>query len=170
MNETPTHGHSAAVQEEEQLKYGKIVAVAVASLCAFAAVIFWSTNILNSTAAELQKKGALPLPALAGQYEVGIVNQKPFALDQRAALKRNQALARLNSYGWVDKQAGTVHIPIAVAMQMEVERAANKPQPAPTPAPQTPPANEPQKPAQKPAPHKAGAPKAAPQPPAQPTK
>jgi hypothetical protein len=136
MSETPTHGAHAhgAAQEEEQLQYGKIVAVAVASLCAFAAVIFWSTNILNSTAADLTHKGALPLPAQAGQYEIGIVNQKPFVLDQRAALKRNQALQRLNSYGWVDRQTGQVHIPIAKAMELEVQREGqNAPQnPQPT--------------------------------------
>ena len=29
-------------------------------------------------------------------------------------------LEQLNSYGWVDQQAGTVHIPIERAMQLEV--------------------------------------------------
>ena len=32
-------------------------------------------------------------------------------------------LERLNSYGWVDQQAGTAHIPIERAMELVVEEA-----------------------------------------------
>lgn len=36
----------------------------------------------------------------------------------------------LNSYGWVDKEAGTVHLPIARAMDLALERGLPKPHPA----------------------------------------
>jgi hypothetical protein len=137
MSETP-HAHSGAVQEEEHLAYGKIIGVAIAALLAFALVIVWSTSILHSTEREMHPKGTPPLPSMAGKYEVGIVNQKPFVDDGRAALKRNQQLERLNSYGWVDRQAGQVHIPIEQAMQLEIARErAQTPAPQ-APAPQTP--------------------------------
>ena len=39
---------------------------------------------------------------------------------------------RLNSYGWIDRNAGTVHIPIADAMRMTLERGLPaRPQTAP---------------------------------------
>jgi hypothetical protein len=42
------------------------------------------------------------------------------------------AQAELHSYGWVDQKAGTVHMPIERAMEMEIERAH---QPVKTEAP-----------------------------------
>ncbi len=44
--------------------------------------------------------------------------------DERTELKdfRLREEERLNSYGWVDEKAGTVHIPIDRAMQLVVER------------------------------------------------
>jgi hypothetical protein len=44
-----------------------------------------------------------------------------FSLDQRAAQKRLQQMNRLNTYGWLDKQAGVAHIPVDVAMDMLVQ-------------------------------------------------
>jgi hypothetical protein len=37
---------------------------------------------------------------------------------------RSTEQAQLDGYGWVDRQAGTVHIPIERAMQLLVERRA----------------------------------------------
>jgi len=42
---------------------------------------------------------------------------------------------QLNSYGWVDKNAGTVHIPIDDAMRLMLERGALTSRPADTAAP-----------------------------------
>ena len=64
------------------------------------------------------------------QYEVGIVNLRVFALDQRAAQKRLQQMERLRSYGWVDREAGVAHIPIDEAMKMylaEQQKKGNQP-------------------------------------------
>ncbi len=36
-----------------------------------------------------------------------------------------EQLEQLNSYGWVDQQAGTVHIPIDRAMQLEAQEAVD---------------------------------------------
>jgi hypothetical protein len=48
----------------------------------------------------------------------GIEAQPRRALAQHQA----QALERLDAYGWVDAEAGTVHIPIERAMELLVER------------------------------------------------
>ncbi|MGZ6029906.1 MAG: hypothetical protein ACXWK5_10840, partial [Myxococcaceae bacterium] len=60
------------------------------------------------------------------QYEVGIVNQRVFALDQRAAQKRLQQMERLRSYGWVDREAGVAHVPIDEAVRMYLAEQAKK--------------------------------------------
>jgi hypothetical protein len=39
-------------------------------------------------------------------------------------IEEGPALERINTYGWVDEEAGVIHIPIEQAMQMLVEREA----------------------------------------------
>ena len=49
---------------------------------------------------------------------------------------RQRENAELNGYGWMDRNAGTVHIPIAEAMRLTVERGLpSRAQPAPATAP-----------------------------------
>jgi len=107
--------------EDKNLPYRKIVGVGAAAIIIFGLSIFWSTSLLHSAEREMQPAGPPPLPKGVNQYEVGIVNQRLFSLDQRAAQKRLQQMNRLNTYGWLDKQAGIVHIPVDVAMDMLVQ-------------------------------------------------
>jgi hypothetical protein len=52
---------------------------------------------------------------------------------------------QLNSYGWIDRNAGTVHIPIADAMKMTLERGLPaRTQPTPEAAQDVPPGMIPQ--------------------------
>ncbi len=107
--------------EDKNLPYRKIVGVGVGSVFVFALGILWSTALLNSAAKEMQPVGPAPIPPGVNQYEVGIVNQRLFSLDQRAAQKRLQQMNRLSTYGWLDRPAGVVHVPIDVAMDMLVQ-------------------------------------------------
>jgi hypothetical protein len=107
--------------EDKNLPYRKIVGVGVGSVIIFALSIIWSTSLLRGAEKEMQPGGAPPLPVGVNQYEVGIVNQRMFSLDQRAAQKRLQQMNRLNTYGWLDRQAGVAHIPVDVAMDMLVQ-------------------------------------------------
>jgi hypothetical protein len=123
---SPGHGSSAAQPpgedlEDKNLPYRKIVLVGVSAIVIFALSIVWSTSLLRSAEQEMHPAGPPPLPKGVNQYEVGIVNQRMFSLDQRAAQKRLQQMTRLNTYGWLDKQAGVVHIPVDVAMDMLVQ-------------------------------------------------
>ena len=121
----PAHGSPETQQpgdlEDKNLPYRKIVGVGVASVIIFTLSIFWSTALLRNAEKEMNPAGPPPLPPGVNQYEVGIVNQRLFSLDQRAAQKRLQQMDRLNSYGWLDRQAGIVHIPVDVAMDMLVQ-------------------------------------------------
>ena len=107
--------------EDKNLPYRKIVAVGVASVVIFGLGILWSTALLHTAAKEMQPVGPAPIPPGVNQYEVGIVNQRMFSLDQRAAQKRLQQMNRLSTYGWLDRPSGVAHVPIDVAMEMLVQ-------------------------------------------------
>jgi len=123
------HDTADVVQAQQHMSWPWIIGVGVASMLIFAVATVWSTHILNVTQAEMQPDGPPPLPKQVDQYEVGIVNQRVFALDQRAAQKRLQQIERLRSYGWVDREAGVAHIPIEEAMKMYLAEQAKKGQP-----------------------------------------
>lgn len=110
--------HSEPVQEADRIVWPKVIAVAVATLVGFAIAIGFADGLLrNGTDAMRQQRGLAPVPkALA--FEQGIVNQRPFVLDPRAAITRDAQLKYLHSYGWVDRKAKLIHIPIDKAMEM----------------------------------------------------
>jgi hypothetical protein len=122
------HGSTAVevVEEQQKMNWKVIIGVGVGSVVIFAIATVWSTHILNSTKAEMQPAGPPPIPRQVNSYEIGIVNQRVFALDQRAAQKRLQQMERLESYGWVDRQAGMAHIPIDEAMKMYLQQQEQK--------------------------------------------
>ena len=122
------HGSTAVevIEEQQKMNWKVIIGVGVGSVIIFALATVWSTHILNSTKAEMQPAGPLPIPRQVNSYEIGIVNQRVFALDQRAAQKRLQQMERLESYGWVDRQGGLAHIPIDEAMKMYLQQQEQK--------------------------------------------
>jgi len=111
---------------QQKMNWPWIIGVGVVSVLIFAVATLWSTHILNVTRSEMQPAGPPPIPKEVNQYEVGIVNLRVFALDQRAAQKRLRQLERLDSYGWVDREAGMAHIPVTEAMKMMVEEQGKK--------------------------------------------
>lgn len=65
-----------------------------------------------------------PLPPGFGDETVGMVNQAPFPQDTRAEELRLRQRARLRGYGWVDRDAGVIHIPVEQAMDQLVSESA----------------------------------------------
>jgi len=121
----PADSHAVEIAQQK-MSWPWIIGVGVASVVIFAVATLWSTHILNVTRAEMQPAGPPPIPREVNQYEVGIVNLRVFALDQRAAQKRLRQMERLDSYGWVDREAGVAHIPVSEAMKMLVEEQGKK--------------------------------------------
>lgn len=121
-------GHDTAevVQAQQHMSWPWIIGVGVASIAIFFVAGVWSTHILNRTRAEMQPAGPPPIPKQVDQYEVGIVNLRVFAMDQRAAQKRLEQIERLRSYGWVDRESGVAHIPIDEAMKMYLAEQQKK--------------------------------------------
>lgn len=58
------------------------------------------------------------LPPEVGQSKIGLVEQQLFDTNLRGARDRAARQAHLDGYGWVDRQAGVLHIPIARAMEL----------------------------------------------------
>lgn len=67
-------------------------------------------------------------PPSLGAPEVADVNQRPFALEDGAPRLRDAQQARLRGYGWVDRDAGVIHIPVERAME-QVLSAEEGPRP-----------------------------------------
>jgi hypothetical protein len=122
----PGHGAADVAHAQQQMNWAWIIGVGAGSILLFAVATVWSTHILNSTRAEMQPGGPPPVPKQVDQYEIGIVNQRVFALDQRAAQKRLQQMERLRSYGWVDREGGVAHVPIDEAMKMYLAEQPKK--------------------------------------------
>jgi hypothetical protein len=66
-------------------------------------------------------------PAQMGASEIAIVNQRPFALENEAPLLRAEQGARLESYGWVDRRAGVIHMPVERAMEQVLATEGTRP-------------------------------------------
>jgi hypothetical protein len=120
VHEEHGHAHGGARSEEDRISTPRIVAVGIASL-----LIFIVSGILVSMYFEARMTAARlpPMPAEVGRSKIGMVEQQVFDLAMRGARDRSARLERLGSYGWVDRSAGIVHVPIEQAMQL-VEKGA----------------------------------------------
>jgi hypothetical protein len=107
------HDHKSA----DEINYVKVIGVGVVSLIIFALCTVWAAKILNLKTSEIERSSGLARPgAELGKQEIGIVDQVPFEVDSRLEEWRQSHGARLNGYGWVDRNKGIAHVPIERAM------------------------------------------------------
>jgi hypothetical protein len=133
------HGVAA---EEDHIVMGKVVGIGVGAVVLFLAGAVWAWRVQVVTTDEAQPHGPPPRPAAVGQYEIGIVNQRLFEQDWRAADKLGGQQQALKN-GWGDQPGVAAHKPIEQAMDLAIAaeaRKAREPAPAPAPAPETAPA------------------------------
>ncbi len=107
---------SERLPEPDRLPYSRLVAVLFAVLTLFGVAVFLSSRIQKAATVV----PPAPIPAELGEVEIHRINQRPFVNDQRARTSRREKLERLRSYGWVEPDAGVVHIPVDVAMDLLV--------------------------------------------------
>jgi hypothetical protein len=130
---TPTQEPPHLVRsEEDRIDAAKIVAVGVAALVLFFIGSFAAISYMRMRHA--QHVGP-PIPAEVGQNKIGMVEQQLFELSVRGSRDRAARLRRLGSYGWVDRQAGVVHLPIEEAMSLVVKGVRPMPVEQPTEPP-----------------------------------
>jgi hypothetical protein len=109
--------HPAIRAEPDHIPTPRIVAVGVLALLLFlvASVITirWG---LDGTRAALLPDGPPAPPAEIGKTKIGIVEQRLFEVASEPADARRTQAERLRSWGWADRKAGLVHMPIDEAM------------------------------------------------------
>ena len=108
------------VQERDRIPSAKITVIGVAAIVTFAIGVVLATWVLAARTHRLQPHGPGPLPPLAGQPEIGIVDQWLFDTPSDF---QDQQRERLDSYGWVDRARGQVHIPVERDMQMMLQES-----------------------------------------------
>jgi hypothetical protein len=110
-----------AAQAEEGIAWGSLLGVGIGSIVVFAISILIVVKVLHAREKQLQPNGPDPMPAQLGQSEIGIVDQVPFDVTRALQVYRQDRLARLEHWGWVDRKAGVVHMPIDEAMDLVVK-------------------------------------------------
>jgi hypothetical protein len=111
------HEHTPVVRAEpDRIDTRAIVAVGVASLLLFFVASVVTVMGMHRERAALNPDGPPAWPSEIGRNKIGIVEQRIFELAvEPAELKRRQ-LERLHGWGWADRPAGIVHMPIGEAM------------------------------------------------------
>jgi hypothetical protein len=110
-------GHPPA--EPDRIHTWGIVRVGVVSLLIFAGAA--ASAVLYMRDAQAQLNPAFPvMPAEGGQRKIGIVEQQLFDGANHAQVQQARKQQLLRSYGWVDRKAGLVHLPIDEAMELSL--------------------------------------------------
>jgi hypothetical protein len=111
---TGGHGHKS----EDEIEYWKVILVGVVSLVIFALSTVWAAWILSHETKKTEEAvGVTHRPARVEKEEIGIVDQVPFSVDTRLQRWKREHSARLNGYGWIDRNKGIAHVPIERAVE-----------------------------------------------------
>ena len=108
-------GHGRVRSEDDRFSSGKVVAVGVGSLVVFFLASFVTLSWLH---AKEDERPLLPNPPELGSSKIGLLEQQLFESATRGVRDREARKKALESYGWVDRKAGVVHIPIERAMEL----------------------------------------------------
>lgn len=109
--------------QHDQLPNSRIAVVAGAWMAlvvlSVLGIRWWQQKSMPSTRAATA--------ARMGESEIADVNQRPFALDDEAPRLRTEQGTRLEHYGWVDRGAGVIHMPIEQAMEQVLAEEGRRP-------------------------------------------
>ena len=109
--------HPIIRAEPDHIGTPRILAVGVAALIFFG-VASWATIRLgyDRTHAEVLPDGPAAQPTEIGRNKIGIVEQRLFSLSVEPTDWRKSQLERLHGWGWADRPAGLIHVPVEEAM------------------------------------------------------
>ena len=109
--------HSGTRAEPDRIGTPRILAVGAAALIFFFVASWFTIRYgYDATRAEMLPDGPAARPSEIGRNKIGIVEQRLFGLAVEPAEWRQGQVRRLTSWGWVDRKAGVVHLPIDEAM------------------------------------------------------
>ncbi len=115
----PQHGKTAA--EEDVIPGGKIFLVGLGALVIFFVASVAATLLLNRERARELPDGPAPIPAVAGQHQIGLVEQVQFENQTQVEDAVQAEQKRLGEYGWVDRPHGIIHLPVQRAMELTIQ-------------------------------------------------
>jgi len=118
------HGAAHPPAEEDVLPSGQIYLVGVIALVVFFVGSVAAGVGMKAIQRQQNPEGPALVPHEGGQGKIGIVEQRLFEHSNMGPTWREAAHQRLDSFGWVDREKGIVHIPIDRAMDM-VEKGAH---------------------------------------------
>ena len=125
MSHQPSHAtelmEPPAAQAEEGIPWGKVIGVGAGWAILLIVSIWIVVRMLHAREKELQPNGPDPLPQQIGQGEIGIVDQVPFDVTRALQAYRTDRIDKLEHWGWVDRKAGVVRMPIEEAMDRVVK-------------------------------------------------
>jgi hypothetical protein len=121
-------GHGRVRSEDDRIPSGPIVAVGIGALVIFFIGSFVTLSYLRVKEGD---RPPLPVPQELGQSKIGLVEQQLFESASRGRKDLEARRERLGSYGWVDRKAGVVHLPIERAMELSAQGARPRPTPPP---------------------------------------
>jgi len=113
----PSHGHPVIRAEPDRIATPRILLVGVLSLLLFFVASLITVQSMYRKRAELLPDGPPPFPTEIGERKIGILEQRMFSLAVEPADVKRAQLKRLHAWGWVDRKAGVVHMPIGEAME-----------------------------------------------------
>lgn len=112
--------------QPEGIATARVVTIALAALVVFALAVLAVWFVLRHRVGRLRTAGG-EIPAALGRPEIGLVNQRPFPVEDRASRKWESSAERLESYGWVDRERNLIHVPIRTAMEDWLESRRARP-------------------------------------------
>ncbi len=103
-------------QEPDRPNLPRVVAIGVVTLIVFGLGVLssWLTMHLEL---EAVAPNGIAIPSALGRSQIGMVDQKLFAEQPEARRIAARKRRQLESWGWVDRSRGRIHVPIEVAMQ-----------------------------------------------------
>jgi hypothetical protein len=113
-------------QASETVATGKIVLVGLIALLVFGGATVWSTRIWRETRTRLEPTGPVAPGTEIGKAEIGIVDQPQFENIRTAERTRAEQLEQLESYGWIDRDKGIIHVPIDKAIDQLLSEKGKK--------------------------------------------
>jgi hypothetical protein len=124
-------GHSPVRAEEDRVDSRAVIAVGAASLLVF---LIAGAIVVGYLRGRQSAHGPVAVPAEAGQSKIGMIEQDVFDVAVRGDEDLARRRAKLEGYGWVDREKGIVHLPIERAMELVAQGV----RPAPGAPPVTP--------------------------------
>jgi len=114
-------------QAEEAIRWFSVIGTGAAAILVFTIATFVVYRYLGLREKALQPEGPDPIPMLLGQPEIGIVDQVPFDVTRSLQGYKRESVEQLSSWGWMDRQKGTIHMPIDRAMELVVQDQQKEP-------------------------------------------